>query len=204
MTPVEPERLDRCLRQAVNASFNLVTVDGDTSTNDCVLVMANGAGGMTIGEAEEAAFVEALTEVCQALAYMIVQDAEGGTKVARIVVQGAEDDRQAEMAARAVGHSPLVKTALFGQDPNWGRIVAALGRSGAHFEPNDVVVSIGAIEVFRNGQPSCPDVDALLAPVMRRQDILIDVRLGAGDGQYMLLASDLTKEYVAINADYRT
>ncbi|MBA4357017.1 MAG: bifunctional ornithine acetyltransferase/N-acetylglutamate synthase, partial [Desulfovibrio sp.] len=106
--------------------------------------------------------------------------------------------------ARAIGNSPLVKTALFGCDPNWGRIIAALGRSGAEFEPEAVVLTIGGVLVFERGQPSPEDLDALLAPLMRHQDVEIEIVLGSGRGAFTLLASDLSKRYVEINADYRT
>ena len=189
---------------AVRSSFNCVTVDGDTSTNDTVLGLANGASGLSVEHLGQQALADAVTDVCQALSYMLVQDAEGGTKVARIRVVGAADDDQAELAARAVGNSPLVKTALFGQDANWGRIVCALGYSGAQFDPDDVRLAIGDITVFEGGKPVQGDLDSLLAPHMKRQDISIRIRLGNGPGEYTLLASDLTKDYVSINADYRS
>lgn len=193
------------LKAAADKSFNALTVDGDTSTNDTVLALANGASGVAAGDKKSLRLLaQALTEVCQELSYRIVQDAEGGTKVAHITVTGAKSAAQAEMAARTIGNSPLVKTALFGCDPNWGRIVAALGRSGADFEPEAVVLKIGGILVFEKGQPSPEDLDALLAPVMRHQDVEIALDLGAGRGSYTLLASDLTKRYIEINADYRT
>ncbi|WP_449242458.1 bifunctional glutamate N-acetyltransferase/amino-acid acetyltransferase ArgJ [Desulfovibrio sp.] len=202
---VEPDSWREMLRSCADRSFNRVTVDGDTSTNDCILALANGASGARVsGREANVALEAALLEVLQGLAYMIVQDAEGGTKVARISVTGAADAADAERAARAVGNSPLVKTALFGQDPNWGRIVAAVGRSGAEFEPEDLVLSLGGVVIFEKGRPASGDLDGVLAPIMRRQDIDIRVSLGAGPGEYSLLASDLTKEYVAINADYRT
>ena len=147
---------------------------------------------------------EELTGLCQDLAFRIVQDAEGGTKVMRIEVAGAQDDVQADLAARAVGNSPLVKTALYGRDPNWGRIVAALGRSGAAFDPNAVSVSIGGQMIFEKGCPVEGDWDALLAPVLRRDEVVIGISLGDGEGQALLFASDLTEEYIRINAEYRT
>ena len=202
---VEKARWQAMLAAAVDASFNAVTVDGDTSTNDCVLAMANGASGVKIHSDEElAALSQAVNELCQALAYMIVEDAEGGTKVIRVRVAGAEDNMQAEACARAVGHSPLVKTAMFGQDANWGRIVAAVGRSGAEFDPSAVNVAIGGVPVFVAGQPVAGDLDALLAPHMRRSEIAVDIDLGRGGGEYLLLASDLTYDYVKINGDYRS
>jgi len=162
------------------------------------------ADGQAVSKADLEALRQCMLEVCQELSYRIVQDAEGGTKVAHITVSGAKSNPQAELAARAIGNSPLVKTALFGCDPNWGRIIAALGRSGAEFEPGEVVLTIGGILVFQNGQPAPDDLDALLAPVMRHQDVHIELSLGQGRGAFTLLASDLTKRYVEINADYRT
>jgi len=202
---VDPDTWRRMLAQAVDESFNRVTVDGDTSTNDCVFGLAGGASGVAVDDDDSAqALYEALVDVCQNLAYMVVQDAEGGTKVMRITVAGAVDDAQAELAVRAVGHSPLVKTALYGKDANWGRIAAALGRSGAAFEPAAVTIAIGGVVIFEQGRPVDLDIDALMAPVLRRQDVDIDVTLGDGPGGAVLLASDLTHEYVSINADYRS
>lgn len=190
---------------AADRSFNSITVDGDTSTNDCVLALANGASEVVIDSAEgRQALLAVMVEVCQALAYMLIQDAEGGTKILRVKVQGAASHAEAELAARAVGNSPLVKTAFFGQDANWGRIVCALGRSGAHFEATDVSVRIGGVPVFTKGMPETGDLDALLAPHMKRGEISLDIELGKGPGRYLLLASDLTYDYVKINADYRT
>jgi glutamate N-acetyltransferase/amino-acid N-acetyltransferase len=194
----------RLVRRAVDGSFNCVTVDGDTSTNDTVYGLANGASGVSLDAVGEDAFAEALTEVCRSLAYMIVQDAEGGTKVVRITISGAKTDAEADMAARAVGNSPLVKTAMFGQDPNWGRIAAALGRCGAVFQPEDVTIAIGGLVIFRAGQPVDVDFDSLLASHLRKPDIDITISLGDGEGACELLASDLTHEYVSINADYRS
>ncbi|MDR3640665.1 MAG: bifunctional glutamate N-acetyltransferase/amino-acid acetyltransferase ArgJ [Humidesulfovibrio sp.] len=202
---VDPADWRRILSHAADRSFNALTVDGDTSTNDTVLALANGASGVAARDARSLRLLrDQVTKVCQELSYRIVQDAEGGTKVAHIAVSGAKSAAQAELAARAVGNSPLVKTALFGCDPNWGRIIAALGRSGADFEPEAVVLKIGGILVFEKGQPSPEDLDALLAPSMRHQDVEISLDLGAGHGSFTLLASDLTKRYVEINADYRT
>ncbi|MHC1791667.1 bifunctional glutamate N-acetyltransferase/amino-acid acetyltransferase ArgJ [Solidesulfovibrio sp.] len=190
---------------AADRSFNSITVDGDTSTNDCVLALANGASEVVIDSAEgRQALLAVMVDVCQTLAAMLVQDAEGGTKILRIKVQGAASHAEAELAARAVGNSPLVKTAFFGRDANWGRIVAALGRSGAAFDPEDVSVRIGGVPVFENGMPVAEDLNALLAPHMCRGEIPIDVELGGGPGRYLLLASDLTYDYIKINADYRT
>ena len=189
---------------AVEHSFNRITVDGDTSTNDCVLALANGRAGVVREKKELAALAKALAEVCAELAGLIVQDAEGGTKVIHIRVSGARSTRQAEQAARAVGHSPLVKTAMYGQDPNWGRIVAALGRSGAEFNPDHVNVALAGHTIFHQGAPVPMDWDNLLAAALCRQDVHLDITLGHGQGRYTLQASDLTEEYIRINAKYRT
>ena len=136
------------------------------------------------------------------LAYMLVKDGEGASKVARIHVAGAASDADAERVARTVGHSQLVKTALYGRDANWGRIVAAVGRSGADFNPDDVVVTLCGVELFRKGQPTDLDFDALLEEPLKQRDLPIDIVLGSGS--YTLLASDLGHEYVNVNADYRS
>jgi glutamate N-acetyltransferase / amino-acid N-acetyltransferase len=193
-----------CLVKAVAKSFNAVTVDGDTSTNDCVLALANGASGVSAEGEKAQKLAQAVEDLCRELAYFIVQDAEGGTKVVRITVEGAVSDLEAEQVARTVGHSPLVKTAMFGQDPNWGRIVAALGRSGAGFEPERVEVMLAGIPIFRSGQPVEMDRDAVFAPYLRRGEVGVTIRLQAGEGRYELLTSDLTLDYVRINAEYRT
>ena len=200
---VDPAWWQAALTRCVDKSFNAITVDGDTSTNDCVLALANGTAARAEGS-DLAALEEALLEVCQDLAYMIVQDAEGGTKVMRVNVSGAAGMADAQLAARAVGNSPLVKTALYGRDPNWGRIVAALGRSGATFKPEDVVVRIAGMTIFRQGTPVKADWDSLLASALRRDMVDIDVDLGAGEAGLTLLASDFTEEYIKINAEYRT
>ncbi|GAB7022007.1 bifunctional glutamate N-acetyltransferase/amino-acid acetyltransferase ArgJ [Salidesulfovibrio brasiliensis] len=202
---VSPGRWRDMLAGCALKTFNHITIDGDTSTNDCVMGLANGASGVAVESDMDLDLLEqALMDLCRDLAYMIVRDAEGGTKVAHISVSGAMDDKQAELVARAVGHSPLVKTALFGCDPNWGRITAAAGRSGAMFDPSKLVLTIGGIAIYENGGPVSGDMDVLLEPVMAEADIEIGIDLGAGEGKYTLLASDLSREYVSINADYRS
>jgi len=200
---VERQWWQEALTRCADKSFNAITVDGDTSTNDCVLALANGTAAEARG-ADLALLEEALLEICQDLAYMIVQDAEGGTKVMRINVRGAANMADAQLAARAVGNSPLVKTALYGRDPNWGRIVAALGRSGATFVPEDVIVRIAGMTIFREGTPVKADWDSLLASALRRDTVDIDLDLSAGDAELTLMASDFTEEYIKINAEYRT
>ena len=192
-------------RRAVDRSFNRATVDGDTSTNDTLYGLANGASGVQAKNADDLRLLEdALTRILSRLAYMLVQDGEGATKVIHIKVTGAATEADAEKAARTVGHSQLVKTAMYGKDANWGRIVAALGRSGADFAPADVRVSLCGVELFKNEQPSGLDFDALLKEPLEQRDLYLDIVLGGGNGEYELLASDLTHEYVTINGDYRS
>ena len=202
---ISKELLQEALREDVVDTFNMISVDGDTSTNDTLHGLANGASGVSAsGEESLKALSAALTSVLGDLAYMLVKDGEGASKVARIHVTGAASDADAERVARTVGHSQLVKTALYGRDANWGRIVAAVGRSGADFNPDDVVVTLCGVELFRKGQPTDLDFDALLEEPLKQRDLPIDIVLGSGSGSYTLLASDLGHEYVNVNADYRS
>lgn len=191
--------------QAVNHTFNRVTVDGDTSTNDTILGLANGASGVAMATAgDRALFAAALEDILSKVAYMLVRDGEGATKVLHIEVTGAPDDCQAERAARNVGNSQLVKTAIYGGDANWGRIVNAVGYSGIDINPQDVSLFLCSIERFRNGQPVNDDREDELAELLKNQDISIKIILGNGPGTYSLLASDLGHEYVTLNSDYRS
>lgn len=202
---VAPQRWQEILEYCADNSFNRITIDGDTSTNDSFMGLANGASGVKAETEEDLrTLCDVLLRISQELAYMIVEDAEGGTKVARIEVKGARDEIDAELVARAIGFSPLVKTALFGCDANWGRIMCAAGYSGAEFDAEAVTLDIGGIRIFEKGMPVPGDMDILLEPVMNETDIPITVTLGSGPGTASLLASDLTKEYVEINADYRS
>lgn len=201
---IEQTTWQAMFERAIQTTFNRATVDGDTSTNDTLYGLANGASGVKITDAEVPLLEKSLEEVLAKLAYMLVQDGEGATKVIHIHVKGAKSLLDAEKAARTVGHSPLVKTAMYGKDPNWGRIVAALGRSGADFNPMDVVVTLCGVELFRKGRPTTEDFDSLLKAPMEKQDLTLEISLGNGSGEYTLLASDLTHEYVSINADYRS
>jgi glutamate N-acetyltransferase/amino-acid N-acetyltransferase len=204
--PVEPSLLQPALTRVTDSTFNCVTVDGDTSTNDSCILLANGAaGGATFaeGSAAAAAFEAALLEVCDSLAEQLVADAEGATRHFRVEVGGAADADQARVAARIVAASPLVKTAIHGGDPNWGRIVAALGRSGATFTLDRCRVAIGGLVVFDHGAPEPVDAeDIRVALSQARIDIAID--LGAGDGTGHAWGCDLSADYVRINADYTT
>jgi len=204
--PVDATVLQPALSRVADSTFNCVTVDGDTSTNDTCILLANGAAGgssITNGSSAAAAFEVALMQVCDSLAEQLVADAEGATRHFRVAVDGAADSGQARIAARVVAQSPLVKTAVHGGDPNWGRVVAALGRSGAAFTLDRCRVAIGGVVVFDRGAPEPVDHNlvrvALSSP---RIDIAID--LGAGDGSGHAWGCDLSPEYVHINADYTT
>ena len=191
-------------RRAVDATFNRVSVDGDTSTNDSLYGLANGASGVRV-EAEELPMLETvLTEVLGELAYLLVKDGEGATKVMHIHVTGAASDDDAEKVARTVGHSQLVKTAMFGRDPNWGRIVAAAGRAGVDFDPMALRVTLCDVELFRDGRPTDLDFDALLEEPLNNVDLPLDIVMGDGPGESRLLASDLSHAYVTLNSDYRS
>lgn len=190
--------------RAVNATFNRVSVDGDTSTNDTVLGLANGASGVKASGADAATLETALTDILGQLAYMLVKDGEGATKVMHIRVEGAASDAEAETIARTVGHSQLVKTAIYGKDANWGRIVAAVGRSGATVRPDALVLTLCGIERFRNGQPVNDDAEDRLYELLQGNDVDIHISLGVGQGAYTLLASDLSHDYVTLNSDYRS
>ncbi len=201
---VEPSAWRAMFRRAADATFNRVSVDGDTSTNDSLYGLANGASGVTVRESELPVLEKALTEVLGELAYMLVKDGEGATKVMHIHVTGAACDEDAEKVARTVGHSQLVKTAMFGRDPNWGRIVAAAGRAGVNFDPMALRVTLCGVELFRNGRPTDLDFDALLEEPLKNVDLPLDIVLGTGPGEARLLASDLSHGYVSLNSDYRS
>ena len=196
---LEPKTLQHCLKIAVDQSFNAISVDGDTSTNDCVLLMASGQAGLP--DLHE--FRRALNAVCRDLAWMIVRDGEGATRVMELEVRGARNEREAKLAAHAVATSPLVKTALHGGDPNWGRILAAVGRSGARFSIKRVSLNAGAVTLVRNGDPAeYREKDA--ARVFARERVPITLDLGSGNARAVILSSDLGHDYVSLNADYRS
>ena len=198
------ELLSRALSSDVQNTFNMVSVDGDTSTNDTILGLANGASGIR-AEGEDAALLEkGLTDILGQISYMLVKDGEGASKVMHITVSGAASDEDACRIARTVGHSQLVKTAIYGQDANWGRIVAAVGRSGAQVDPSRVRLVLCGIERFRDGQPVNGDKEAELSELLKATDIPVEIHMGLGDGCYDLRASDLGHEYVSLNADYRS
>lgn len=199
------EEWQEMFNQAVNKTFNRVSVDGDTSTNDTILGLANGASGVAIANSQDKKQLEeVLTEILGKVSYMLVQDGEGASKVIHISVKGAPDNKEAEKAARAIANSQLVKTAIYGGDANWGRIINAVGYSGANFNPAEVGLYLCGIERFKNGQPINDEKDAELAELLKKHDIHLDIKLGNGNGEYAMLSSDLGHEYVTLNSDYRS
>ena len=199
---VSSSALQRMLRASVDQSFNAISVDGDTSTNDCVLVMASGKLGNET-RADMSDFQRALDRVCRELAWMIVRDGEGAIRVMELEVLGARTERDAKLAAHAIATSPLVKTALHGGDPNWGRILAAVGRSGARFSARRVSLTAGPITLVRDGQP-VPYREKDAARVFARERVPLRVDLGGGSGRAVVLSCDLGHDYVSLNADYRS
>jgi glutamate N-acetyltransferase/amino-acid N-acetyltransferase len=195
--------LQRALREAVNKTFNSITVDGECSTNDTVMLLANGCSDAIVSEANYAAFVEGLTAVCLELALGIVRGGEGATKLVTVTVTGAASDSDARRAAKAIANSLLVKTAIHGGDPNWGRLIAVAGRAGVEFELSRAVVKMGSIVLFDHGKPHdehAPDAAAYL----KGKDLAVSVDLGSGTCTATVWTCDLSAEYVRINADYRT
>jgi len=194
------------LTEAVNQSFNRISVDGDTSTNDMVVILANGGPGsevITERSSDFKPFTRALTEVCLRLAHMIVSNGEGATKFVEIRVRGARDDDQAELIARTIGTSSLVKTALFGEDPNWGRIMAAIGRSGADIEPDRIAIFLDDLQVASRGISAGFPADQARKTLSDAQ-IKITVDIGIGKGETRFWTTDLSTEYVKMNAAYHS
>jgi len=200
--------LRKSLRDATEQTFNRVSVDGDTSTNDTIVIMASGEAGnstLTGRDAASEKFVAALTSVLDELARSIVKDGEGAEHLVRIEVIGATSDAAAVTVARTIATSPLVKTAIHGTDPNWGRIMAAAGRSGVRFDPGHAEVRIGDVIVFAKGVPTGDETtERRASEIMARDEFTIGVRVGRGRGRGHYYTCDFGHEYVRINADYRS
>jgi glutamate N-acetyltransferase/amino-acid N-acetyltransferase len=195
--------LARGLREAVDDSFNAITVDGDSSTNDCVMLFASGAGGAVVDESSYALFLDGLTEVCRELALAIVRGGEGATKLVTVNVTGAASTDEARKAAKVIANSLLVKTAIHGGDPNWGRLICAAGRAGVAFDATRAAVTIGSLVLFKDGQPH-DELAPAAADYLKGTDLTIGVDLGSGSASSRVWTCDLSAEYVRINADYRT
>ena len=200
--------LDQLVKSGVERSFNRITVDGDTSTNDMALVMANGAAGNALiddADAEAAAlFGSALFSVFKDLALKIVADGEGATKLATIKVAGARSEAEAVDAARTIANSPLVKTAFFGEDANWGRIIAALGRSTCSFDQNRVAISFDGVKLVENGVFVGAEAETAATGVLKQRQFTVTVQLSEGDAEAEFHTCDFSYDYVKINADYRS
>jgi len=195
--------LARVLREVVDDTFNAITVDGECSTNDCVMILANGASGVTIDEHSAETFADAVRAVCLPLAIGIVRGGEGATKLVTVNVTGAATTEEARRCAKAIANSPLVKTAIHGGDPNWGRLIAVAGRAGVAFELERAAVTIGPIVLFKDGRPydeAAPEA----AEYLKNPELALSVHLGAGSASSTVWTCDLSAEYVKINAEYRT
>lgn len=199
--------LQKLLSRYVGASFNAISVDSDTSTSDTVLLFATGQTGPEITDLEDpllAEFASALAALMENLALQIVRDGEGATKQVEVLVTGATTDVAAKKIALSIANSPLVKTAVAGEDANWGRVVMAVGKAGEEADRDKISIWFGDIRVAHRGErdPDYSEEDA--SKVMKNQDILLKVDLGLGDGTARMWTCDLTKQYVAINGDYRS
>jgi glutamate N-acetyltransferase/amino-acid N-acetyltransferase len=200
---IEPAVLQGMLNDAVEVSFNRISVDGDTSTNDTVLALASGASGVVI-EAGDFDFETALKQVATSLARQIVSDGEGATHLVELRIKGALSDAEALMVAKSIAHSPLVKTAWAGSDPNWGRLMAAIGNSGAQIEPELIDIWLGELRICRNGGRAEEMEQEAAHFYMKQPEFSITIDLHQGIGSCVFWTTDLTAEYVRINADYST
>ena len=206
--PLTRAAAQQALRDAVNNSFNKVTVDSDTSTNDTCILFATGkaAPGKVIGEESAAypAVAAAIRAVCEDLARQIAADGEGATKLVTVDVLGAATEAEADVVARSIANSPLVKTAIFGHDANWGRIAAAAGKCGVEFDQYDVDIDFMDVPVLRGGLPLEMDEDDMLRRFEQNDEVRIMISLGVGEASARIWTCDLTHEYITINGDYRT
>lgn len=199
--------LQKMLERAAEASYNRITIDGETSTNDTVLILANGMAGhpsLNRMDRDGEAFQAVLSEVCRNLAKNLVRDGEGATKFIEILIRGARNKEDAKRAAYAVAHSPLVKTAFFGEDANWGRILCALGHCGARINPNRIDLFFDKIPVVRNGMGVGSRLEEKAGQILKNKSFTIRVDLRQGKGSFSVLTTDLSIDYVKINASYRS
>ena len=200
----EPALLERLLIEAGETSFNRISIDGDTSTNDTVLLLASGASGATLNDENAGGFAKALSDVCTSLAKQIVADGEGATHLVELNIHGAASDADALRIAKAIAHSPLVKTAWAGSDPNWGRLIAAVGYSGAEADPARIAIRLGDLLICERGGRSASFDEAAAHRYLSQPEFAVHIDLGLGNGACRFWTCDLTCEYVSINADYST
>ncbi len=204
---IKASLLQMMLERAAEVSYHRITVDGETSTNDTVLLLANGRAGhpsLNRMDRDGEKFQSMLSEVCQNLAKSLVRDGEGATKFIEILIQGARDKEDAKQAAYAVAHSPLVKTAFFGQDANWGRILCALGHSGSQINPNRIDVSFDKVPVVKNGMGTGLRAEERASQILKKKSFRVTIDLRQGKGQFSVFTTDLSIDYVKINASYRS
>ena len=203
---IDSKLLQAALSEVVEVSFNMISIDGDMSTNDMAIVLANGAAGnpeITSKDADYETFKQTLQDICQGLAQRIASDGEGATKFLTVNVKGTKSFADAKTIGMSVAKSPLVKTAFFGEDPNWGRVICAVGYAGIPMDPQKTVVKFGGIPVYANGVGVAFDEEAL-REVMAQHDIVIDIDMGDGDGEATVWTCDFSYEYVKINGEYHT
>ena len=200
---ISPSDLDTLLRGAVEPTFNRISIDGDTSTNDTVLLVASGASGAGV-DSRHPAFKAALADVCLSLAKQIVDDAEGVTHVVELQIEGAASDADALRVAKAIAHSPLVKTAWAGSDPNWGRLMAATGYSGAEIDPDRISIWLGDQQICEKGGRVANFDEKRAHAYLKNREFIVRIALGMGEGACRFWTCDLTTEYVRINAEYST
>ncbi len=204
---ITPHALQRALTQTVDHSFNCISVDGDNSTNDTVLCFANGLANNPLikhGTPAWKSFQTLLQHACESLALHICLDGEGATKLFKIIVEGTKSHHDAKQIGQTIATSLLVKTALFGEDPNWGRIIAAIGRAGVPLNPKLITLKFGEVTVVQGGQRVSTQADHRAQQVMRQKELTLSVSLGKGSGFHRLWTTDLSYEYVKINASYTT
>jgi glutamate N-acetyltransferase/amino-acid N-acetyltransferase len=204
---IQSSLLQEMLERAAEASYNRITIDGETSTNDTVLLLANGMAGhpsLNRMDRDGEAFQSMLSKVCRNLAESLVKDGEGATKFIEIVIRGARNKEDAKQAAYAIAHSPLVKTAFFGEDANWGRVLCALGYSGARINPSRIDLFFDKLPVVRNGMGVGSRLEEKAGQVLKKKSFRIMADLHQGKGSFSVLTTDLSIDYVKINASYRS
>lgn len=202
---VEPFALQRLLKEAVDVSFNAISIDGHMSTSDTVLLLANGASGVRLAEHELVAsgFQQAVTEVCQELSQQIIRDAEGASHYVTVDVSGCRTRDEARTIAKAICEGALVKTAITGNDPNWGRIVSAAGYTGVPFREEDCSLWVNGVPLYQRGAPVAFD-EQQVSRLMASGEVHIDLRFTLGEAAVRMWTSDLTQEYVRLNSEYTT
>jgi len=203
---ISPTLLRKLLLQVTHQTYNRITIDGDTSTNDTVFILSNGVSGVAIGmgSPEEKLFQAALYEVCQELCHLLIKDGEGATKVVEVLIKGAATDRDAKKIAETIAHSPLVKTAFYGEDANWGRIIAAAGRAHVLFNPLLIDLFFDNVLIVKKGCFLGKEAEEIAEKILKKNEFTITLDLHMGAYAYSMLTCDFSIDYIKINADYRT